>query len=180
MSRALETLALCGLAVAGGALAADDAALHRCRALADAPARLACYDALPLAAAPAAPATGAATFGMETRQPEVAAITTHIEGRFEGWQPGSRIRLANGQLWQVSDGSTGAYLPAVSLVGTPRAPEACERGRKDTVVSYPGEVTRVVANFDRKGDFVYHCHILSHEDHEMMRRYQVVDPQDSV
>ena len=109
MSRALETLALCGLAVAGGALAADDAALHRCRALADAPARLACYDALPLAAAPAAPATGAATFGMETRQPEVAAITTHIEGRFEGWQPGSRIRLANGQLWQVSDGSTGVY-----------------------------------------------------------------------
>jgi hypothetical protein len=129
MSRALETLALCGLVTAGCALAADDPALRQCRALADATARLACYDALPLAAAPAAstrvpvattasmpapvatpaPAQGAATFGMEQRQPELAAITTRIEGRFEGWQPGSRIRLANGQVWQVSDGSTGVY-----------------------------------------------------------------------
>jgi spore coat protein A len=38
---------------------------------------------------------------------------------------------------------------------------------------FPGEVTRVIANFKRPGEYVYHCHILSHEDHEMMRPYEV-------
>jgi spore coat protein A len=37
----------------------------------------------------------------------------------------------------------------------------------------PGEVTRVIAKFDRPGRYVWHCHILSHEDHEMMRPYHV-------
>lgn len=49
-----------------------------------------------------------------------------------------------------------------------------EDGWKDIIVAYPGEVTRVVAKFDRPGRFVWHCHILSHEDHEMMRPYEVV------
>jgi spore coat protein A len=34
-------------------------------------------------------------------------------------------------------------------------------------------VTRIVATFDRPGEYVWHCHILSHEDHEMMRRFVV-------
>lgn len=37
----------------------------------------------------------------------------------------------------------------------------------------PGEVTRIAATFDRAGEYVWHCHILSHEDHEMMRRLVV-------
>ena len=44
-----------------------------------------------------------------------------------------------------------------------------ELGWKDTVKAFPGEVTRVIAHFDRLGRYVWHCHILSHEDHEMMR-----------
>ena len=36
---------------------------------------------------------------------------------------------------------------------------------------FPGEVTRIVARFDLPGEYVWHCHILSHEDHEMMRPY---------
>jgi spore coat protein A len=39
---------------------------------------------------------------------------------------------------------------------------------------YPGTVTRLLVTFKRRGEYVYHCHILSHEDHEMMRPYQVV------
>jgi spore coat protein A len=39
---------------------------------------------------------------------------------------------------------------------------------------YPGEVTRVIATFDLAGMYVWHCHILSHEDHEMMRPYMVL------
>jgi spore coat protein A len=54
-----------------------------------------------------------------------------------------------------------------------RDPEDNEKGWKDTAVMLPGEVTRVIAKFDRKGRYVWHCHILSHEDHEMMRPFYV-------
>lgn len=37
----------------------------------------------------------------------------------------------------------------------------------------PGQVTRIKMRFDRPGRYVWHCHILSHEDHEMMRPYHV-------
>ena len=55
---------------------------------------------------------------------------------------------------------------------------------KDTVKALPGEVTRVIARFElptgtrvRPGDrfrYVFHCHILEHEDNDMMRPYDVV------
>jgi bilirubin oxidase len=52
-------------------------------------------------------------------------------------------------------------------------PEASERGLKDTVIAYPG-MTTVRAHFDKPGLFVWHCHMLGHEDHEMMRPFRVV------
>ncbi len=68
------------------------------------------------------------------------------------------------------DGET--ELPA-RLVGDPRPPEAWEMGYKDTVISYPGEVTRIRAKFTNPGQFVWHCHIVEHEDNEMMRPYRI-------
>jgi FtsP/CotA-like multicopper oxidase with cupredoxin domain len=50
-----------------------------------------------------------------------------------------------------------------------------ENGFKDTVISYPGEITTVKARFDVEGLYVWHCHIVEHEDNEMMRPY-VVSP----
>lgn len=107
---------------------ADDAGLLRCRAIAEPAARLACYDALvvparsaprpesrvePRAPAPQAPPPqpapmpqqSPAQFGFEQRQttPELPTLQSHIPGRFEGWRPRSLIRLANGQVWQVTD-----------------------------------------------------------------------------
>ncbi|HEX2965632.1 MAG TPA: multicopper oxidase domain-containing protein, partial [Syntrophorhabdaceae bacterium] len=61
----------------------------------------------------------------------------------------------------------------VEKIGTPRDPEVWESGRKDTVVAYPGEVTLVKAKFDKPGTFVWHCHIVEHEDNEMMRPYRI-------
>jgi spore coat protein A len=52
-----------------------------------------------------------------------------------------------------------------------RAPESWETGFKDTVIAYPGEITRVKATFNLPGLYVWHCHILEHEDNEMMRPY---------
>jgi bilirubin oxidase len=57
--------------------------------------------------------------------------------------------------------------------GVPRPPEAWETGFKDTLVALPSEITRVRARFDIPGRFVWHCHIIDHEDNEMMRPYQV-------
>ena len=59
----------------------------------------------------------------------------------------------------------------------PRPPEIWETGRKDTVIAYPGEVTRVRALFDTPGQYVWHCHIVEHEDNEMMRPYRIGPPQ---
>jgi spore coat protein A len=45
-----------------------------------------------------------------------------------------------------------------------------ERGPKDTVRTEPGQVTSVVIHFkDHPGHYVWHCHILEHEDNDMMR-----------
>lgn len=93
---------------AAAAAAADDALL-RCRAIADPAPRLACYDALPAAAAPA-PAASPERFGLpRSTETKLDVIETRIRGRFEGWGPNSTIELANGQVWQISDGSRGAY-----------------------------------------------------------------------
>jgi spore coat protein A len=67
----------------------------------------------------------------------------------------------------------GETLPPAQLVGDPRPPEPWETGFKDTVTAYPGEVTRVKAQFLNPGQFVWHCHIVSHEDNEMMRPYRI-------
>jgi hypothetical protein len=56
-----------------------------------------------------------------------------------------------------------------------RGPEPWESAYKDTVISYPGEITTVKALFDLAGLYVWHCHIVEHEDNEMMRPYFVGD-----
>jgi spore coat protein A, manganese oxidase len=57
--------------------------------------------------------------------------------------------------------------------GAARPPESWETGFKDTVIAYPSEITRVKALFDLPGLYVWHCHIVEHEDNEMMRPYFV-------
>jgi FtsP/CotA-like multicopper oxidase with cupredoxin domain len=55
-----------------------------------------------------------------------------------------------------------------SVVNTATGAQAWENGWKDTVISYPGEITSVAADFDINGLYVWHCHIVEHEDNEMM------------
>jgi FtsP/CotA-like multicopper oxidase with cupredoxin domain len=67
----------------------------------------------------------------------------------------------------------GITAPPARPAAAPRPPEAWESGRKDTLIVYPGERARLKATFDIPGQFVWHCHILEHEDNEMMRPYRV-------
>jgi FtsP/CotA-like multicopper oxidase with cupredoxin domain len=55
----------------------------------------------------------------------------------------------------------------------PIPPESWETGFKDTVTAFPGQVTRIRAQFNTPGQFVWHCHIVEHEDNEMMRPYRI-------
>jgi spore coat protein A, manganese oxidase len=64
-----------------------------------------------------------------------------------------------------------------ALSGVVRPAEATEAGWKDTVIAYPGQVTRIAATFDLAGLYVWHCHIVEHEDNEMMVPYCIGDPQ---
>jgi spore coat protein A len=58
-------------------------------------------------------------------------------------------------------------------MGTPEPPRAHETGPKDTVMVDPNEIVRVITRFDDfVGRYAYHCHILEHEDHEMMRQFE--------
>jgi FtsP/CotA-like multicopper oxidase with cupredoxin domain len=71
----------------------------------------------------------------------------------------------------------GETEPPARLDGDPHPPEPWESGFKDTVIAYPGEVTRLRMKFTNAGQFVWHCHIVEHEDNEMMRPYRIGDVQ---
>lgn len=64
---------------------------------------------------------------------------------------------------------------AVQGRGSLRPPAAYEAGWKDTAVVMPNEMLTVLARFDGfKGKYVFHCHMLEHEDNDMMRPFEVV------
>lgn len=75
------------------------------------------------------------------------------------------------------DGATGegARMADVDVDATPVAAVGhYTASRKDMVTALPGQVTRIRMRWDLPGRYVWHCHILSHEDHDMMRPLEVV------
>lgn len=88
------------------------------------------------------------------------------------------------EVWEIHNFTMDAHPIHIHLVqfqvlnrqkaAVVRPPELWETGRKDTVIAYPGEITRVRAFFDRAGLYTWHCHIVEHEDNEMMRPLQVI------
>ena len=77
---------------------------------------------------------------------------------------------------QVVDRQAIDMMTLAPIAGTVTAPLPNEMGYKDTVVAFPGQVTRIKATFDIAGLYVWHCHIVEHEDNEMMRPYTVIGP----
>jgi spore coat protein A len=62
----------------------------------------------------------------------------------------------------------------VYLPNSPNMLPPNENGMRDMVRVPAGTVVQIIAHFDVPGRFVWHCHFLDHEDHEMMRPYEVV------
>jgi spore coat protein A len=68
----------------------------------------------------------------------------------------------------------------LQLIGAPRKPDAHETGWKDTAVVIPGDVLTILARFEGyTGRYVFHCHMLEHEDNDMMRPFEVVPVKDA-
>jgi spore coat protein A len=91
--------------------------------------------------------------------------------------------LAAWNLW-IAGGRVGAR-PSVTpfLKGAPILPAPEETGWKDTAKAYPGEVLRIIAKFDLPAAapagtnlYVCHCHILEHEENDMMFYFGVSNP----
>lgn len=95
------------------------------------------------------------------------------------------VQLDSTEIWEINNRSTmmmnlphSMHLHDVQFQildrdGTPPPPH--ERGRKDTVLIQPGETVRVISRFeDYTGVYMYHCHLLEHEDNGMMGQFKVV------
>ncbi|MFI2710267.1 multicopper oxidase family protein [Micromonospora sp. NPDC018662] len=87
------------------------------------------------------------------------------------------------EIWELHNHTPSAH--PIHLHGThflllgrgPRGDGAVppqERGPLDTVMVQPGETTRIVARFRYPGRYVWHCHILEHQDNDMMRPVEVL------
>jgi spore coat protein A len=78
------------------------------------------------------------------------------------------------------NGVPGGIDPSDFVTGSMQPPDPTERGFKDTVKANPGQLTTIRAKFElpmgvmERQSYVYHCHILEHEDNDMMRPFTVV------
>jgi spore coat protein A len=78
----------------------------------------------------------------------------------------------------IANGVPGGIDP-IGFVTGPRVADPTERGFKDTVKANPGELTTIRAKFDlptgvaAPQTYVHHCHIVEHEDNDMMQRFTV-------
>jgi hypothetical protein len=106
-----------------------------------------------------------------------------ILGTTEVWSFINRSGIAHPMhlhlvLMQILDRQPFVFTNNMVVLTGPRvAPDPNEAGWKDTVRATPNEITRVITRFDGfPGRYPYHCHILEHEDHEMMRQFEVLPP----
>jgi spore coat protein A len=109
-----------------------------------------------------------------TEYPELGTVETWRFINDSGVSHPMHMHLVFFQLLDPQDfikGAGGEIIP----IGERQPPAPWEAGWKDTVMVQPGQLVRVIARFeDYAGKYAYHCHILEHEDHEMMRQFQTI------
>lgn len=131
------------------------------------------------------PTRGQGYMAAPTENPRAGSIEIWDIYNLTGDTHPIHFHLVNVQILQRAsfDASVPAFAP---ISGTERGPDANELGWKDTVRMNPAEVTTIIAQFNlptlptsamrnavspRTGgrEYVWHCHILEHEEHDMMR-----------
>lgn len=119
--------------------------------------------------------------GIPSPQPWANPVTeAPVAGTSETWEiynftvdahpmhlHGARVQVVNREMLNLDPTTGAAAIPAV-LTGKLEAPIPTEAGFKDIVIAEPGTVTRIKASFQIPGLYVWHCHIVEHEDNEMM------------
>lgn len=101
--------------------------------------------------------------------------------------PATETPLLNSvEIWELVNLTPGIHPIHVHLVnfhvldrhdqnGNLVAPLPADFGLKDTVLVGPGEIVRIIMKFQPfSGDYVWHCHRLEHEDHDMMRPLKII------
>ncbi len=95
------------------------------------------------------------------------------------------VRLGDIEIWEVDNRGGQGHPFHIHLVqfqildrnGHP--PTGAELGWKDTVLVPVGDIVRIIMPFDRYADpevpYMYHCHIMEHEDNGMMGQFLVVE-----
>lgn len=97
-----------------------------------------------------------------------------------------QIKLGSTEIWEITNRSAmmmsmphSMHLHDVQfqiLSRNGRRPLPHERGRKDTVLIMPDETVRIISRFhDYTGIYMYHCHLLEHEDDGMMGQFEVIN-----
>ena len=105
----------------------------------------------------------------------------------EWMDPATETPLLNSvEIWELVNLTPGIHPIHVHLVnfrvldrydqnGNLVAPLPADFGLKDTVLVGPGETVRIIMKFHPfSGDYVWHCHRLEHEDHDMMRPLKII------
>jgi len=148
------------------------------------------------AASPVAP--GNVAIPAEPRQAQLGVLATDVLGNLSAvakrWgDPITEAPLLNSiEIWEIFNVTADAHpihlhmvsfqvverqnfdlLTLLPVPGTVTPPLPTEAGYKDTVIAHPGQITRIKAKFDIAGEYVWHCHIVEHEDNEMMRPFVV-------
>ncbi|MCY4186869.1 MAG: multicopper oxidase domain-containing protein, partial [Bryobacterales bacterium] len=95
------------------------------------------------------------------------------------------VRLGDIEIWEISNRGAQSHPFHVHLVQfqvvdrNGRPPSGAELGWKDTILVPPGDLVRVIMRFERYADtevpYMYHCHIMEHEDNGMMGQFLVVE-----
>ncbi len=105
-----------------------------------------------------------------------------VNGRpFEPDRVDYEVPLGTTQRWRMRNTSDMTHYVHIhaeqwrTVLRNGKRPPPWERGLEDTWRLDPGEVVEVAARFkDYTGPFMIHCHMLDHEDHGMMARFDVV------
>ncbi len=114
----------------------------------------------------------------------VGATLTINEKSMDMSRIDEEVKWNDTEIWEVTNQRTGLnggmphpfHLHGVQFQVLDRdgnPPPANESGWKDTILVHPGETIRIITKFTHKGIFMYHCHILEHEDAGMMGQYEV-------